>query len=74
MDTCIETNENIAFGMEVYSRYMPGICKGLEYVRHMSFVCLTFDTIWIPDVNQELISLNKGLCSPNFAQRRGIVS
>jgi hypothetical protein len=37
MDTCIETNEIIAFGMEVYSRYIPGICKtrNLEYVRHI---------------------------------------
>ena len=42
MDTCIETNENIAIGMEVYSRHMPGICKGLEYVRHMSDICLTY--------------------------------
>jgi hypothetical protein len=49
IDTCIETNEILAFGMEVYSRYIPGICKNLEYVRHISDICLTYDTIRIPD-------------------------
>ncbi len=49
MDTCIETNENRAFGMEVYSRYIPGICKGLEYVRRIPHTCLTYDAIRIPD-------------------------
>ncbi len=50
MDTCIETNELeiIAFGMEVYSN-IPGICKNLEYVRHIPDICLTYDTIRIPD-------------------------
>ncbi len=41
-------NEIIAFGMEVYSRYIPGMCKNLEYVRHVPdiIVCLTYyDTI-----------------------------
>jgi hypothetical protein len=41
-------NEIIAFGMEVYSRYIPGMCKNLEYVRHIPdiIVCLTYyDTI-----------------------------
>ncbi len=61
MDTCIETNEIIAFGMEVYSRYVPCICKNLDYVRHIPVrhipdICLTYsdsDTIVrtrIPDV------------------------
>jgi len=50
MDTCIETNEILAFGMEVYSRYIPDICKNLEYVRHIPDICLTYDTIRIPDV------------------------
>ena len=51
MDTCIETNELeiIAFGMEVYSN-IPGICKNLEYVRDVPDICLTYDTIRIPDV------------------------
>jgi hypothetical protein len=51
MDTCIETNEILAFGimMEVYSRYIPDICKNLEYVRHIPDICLTYDTIRIPD-------------------------
>jgi hypothetical protein len=49
MDTCIDTNEIIAFGMEVYSRYMPGIYKNLEYVRHIPDICLTYNTIRIPD-------------------------
>ena len=48
MDTCIETNEILAFGMEVYSRYIPDICKNLEYVRHIPDICLTYDTIRIP--------------------------
>jgi hypothetical protein len=47
--TCIETNEILAFGMEVYSRYIPDICKNLEYVRHIPDICLTYDTIRIPD-------------------------
>jgi hypothetical protein len=46
----IETNENRAFCTEVYSRYIPGICKDLEYVRHMPDICLTYDTKRIPDV------------------------
>jgi hypothetical protein len=50
MDTCIETNEILAFGMEVYSRYIPDICKNLKYVRHIPDICLTYDTIRIPDV------------------------
>ena len=52
MDTYIETNEILAFGMEVYSRYIPDICKNLEYVRHIPDICLTYDsdTIRIPDV------------------------
>ncbi len=59
MDTCIETNEILAFGMEVYSRYMPGICKNLEYVRHIPDICLTYDTIRIPDEQPEqLLQLN----------------
>jgi hypothetical protein len=49
MDTCIETNENRAFGTEVYSRYVPGICKDLEYVRDIHEICLTYDTIRIQD-------------------------
>ncbi len=49
MDTCIETNEILAFGLEVYSRYIPDICKILEYVRHIPDICLTYDTILIPD-------------------------
>ncbi len=49
MDACIETNEILAFGMKLYSRYIPGICKNLEYVRHISDICLTYDTIRIPD-------------------------
>ncbi len=53
MDTCIETNEIIAFGMEVYSRYIPGICKNLEYVRHIPDICLTYDTIRIPDADSQ---------------------
>ena len=53
MDTCIETNEILAFGrMEVYSRYIPGICKNLEYVRHIPDTCLTYDTIRIPDASR----------------------
>jgi len=51
MDTCIETNEILAFGMEVYSRYIPDICKNLEYVRHIPDICLTYDTIRIPDAS-----------------------
>ncbi len=54
MDTCIETNEILAFGMEVYSRYIPDICKNLEYVRHIPDICLTYDTIRIPDVNEKV--------------------
>ncbi len=50
MDICIETNENRAFGTEEYSRYIPGIYKDLEYVRHIPDICLTYDTIRIPDV------------------------
>ncbi len=49
MDTCTETNEILAFGMEVYSRYIPDICKNLEYVRHIPDICLTYDTIRIPN-------------------------
>ncbi len=33
MNTCIETNENRAFGTDVYSRYIPGIYKDLESTR-----------------------------------------
>ncbi len=54
MDTCIETKKILAFGMEVYSRYIPDICKNLEYVRHIlePDICLTYDSdaIRIPDV------------------------
>ncbi len=52
MDTCIEINEILAFSMEVYSRYtsIPDICKNLDYVRHIPDICLTYDTILIPDV------------------------
>ncbi len=50
MDTCIETNEIVAFGMEVYSRYIPGICKNMEDVRHIPDICLRYDTLRIPDV------------------------
>jgi hypothetical protein len=50
MDICIETNENRVFGTELYSRYIPGIYKDLEYVRHIPDICLTYDTIRIPDV------------------------
>ncbi len=69
MDTCIETNEILAFGimMEVYSRYIPGICKNLEYVRHipdiLRLVCLTYDTIQIPDgLLMILFKLAKSIC------------
>jgi hypothetical protein len=55
MDTCIETNENRAFGMEVYSRCIPGICKDLEYVRHIPDIRLTYDTIRIPDERPRLL-------------------
>jgi hypothetical protein len=58
MDTCIEINENSAFSMEVCSRYIPGIYKGLEYVSHMPDICLTYDTIRIPDV----------CCRPRFSR------
>ncbi len=52
MDTCIETNENRAFGKEVYSRYIPDsdTYKNLEYVTHMPEICLKYNTIRIPDV------------------------
>ncbi len=50
MDTCLETIEILDFGVEVYSRYIPDICKNLEYVRHIPDICLTYDTIRIPDV------------------------
>jgi hypothetical protein len=38
--------------MEVYSRYIPDICKNLECVRHIpqADICQTYDTIRIPDV------------------------
>ena len=36
-------------GSDVYSSYIPGICKNLEYVRHIPDICLTYDTIQIPD-------------------------
>jgi hypothetical protein len=52
IDTCIENNENRGFGTGVYSRYIciPGICKELEYVRHVPEICLTYGTsIRIPD-------------------------
>ncbi len=49
IDTCIKTNENRAFGTEVYSRYIPGICKDLDYVRHIPEIRLTYDTIRIRD-------------------------
>ncbi len=51
MDTCIETNEDRAFGLEAYSRYIPGICKGLECVRHIpqADIFLTDYSRWIPD-------------------------
>ncbi len=49
MDTGFDTNENRALGSNVYSRYIPGICKNLEYVRHKPDICLTYDTIQIPD-------------------------
>ncbi len=63
MDTCIETNEILAFGMEVYSRYIAGICKNLEYVRHIPDVCLTYDTIRIPDeCKLKHVSINR--CRP----------
>ncbi len=56
MDTCIETNEILAFGMEVYSRCIPDICKKLEYVRHIPDICLTYDTIRIPDASIQFIA------------------
>ncbi len=34
------------------SEFILGICKNLEYVRHIPDICLTYDTIWIPDVSQ----------------------
>ncbi len=49
MDACVETNEILSFGMEVYSRYIPDVCKNLEYVRHIPDICLTYDTIRILD-------------------------
>jgi hypothetical protein len=49
----IETNENRAFASlwheGILQVYIPGICKGLEYVRHMPDICLRYDTIRIPD-------------------------
>ncbi len=50
MDTSFETNEIRALGTDVYPRYIPGICKNLEYVRHIPDVCLTYtgNTIRIP--------------------------
>ena len=59
MDTCNETNEILAFGMEVYSRYIPGICKNLEYVRHIPDICMTYDTIRIPDVTLQTDCYNE---------------
>jgi hypothetical protein len=62
MDICIETNEDMvlpAFGMKVYSRYIPDICKRLEYVRHMPDICLTYDTIRIPDAITRSLPLQK---------------
>jgi hypothetical protein len=53
MDTCIETNEKIAFGMEEYSRNMPSICWFLEYGRHIPGICQTYDTIQIPDAGPD---------------------
>jgi hypothetical protein len=44
MDTCIETNEILAFGMEVYSRYIPGMCKKFG-------ICQTRTYTWyMPDI------------------------
>ncbi len=51
MDTCIETNKNRAFGTEVYSRFIRGICKDLEYFRRIPEIRLTYDTIRSPDVS-----------------------
>ncbi len=37
-------------GSESGFQMIPGICKGLEYVRQIPDICLTYDTIRIPDV------------------------
>ena len=71
MDTCIETNEILAFGMEVYSRYIPDICKNLEYVRHIPDICLTYDTIRIPDDSFSPSGWNGECIAASAASRSG---
>ena len=44
MDTCIETNENIAFGMEVYSRYIYLGYAGFWYMEGI-YLVYTIHTI-----------------------------
>ncbi len=42
-------------------RYIPGvgICKDLEYVRHIPDICLTYDTIRIPEAILKYASISK---------------
>ncbi len=67
MDACIKINEILAFGMEVYSRYIPGICKNLEYVRHIPDICLTYNTIRIPDGRSESDVTESSVPGPGLA-------